>query len=111
VNHHAADLEDAGQRIFPTVAEAMKRQAYPGWLTMMYESLVRACVVRYRLASEGEAAAERQIIQENNNRFYWMRGLCNLLGDYEANRRKYPNLDSFFPEVIRFFNKYAASLQ
>jgi hypothetical protein len=111
VNQHAGELEKAGQRIFFTVAEAMKRQAYPGWQTMMYESLVRACVVRYRLATEGEAAAERQIIQENTNRFYWMRDLSNLLGEYEANRNKYPTLESFFPEIVAFFDKYANSIQ
>jgi hypothetical protein len=111
VNQHAARLEKAGQKIFLTVAEAMKRQAYPGWQTMMYESLVRACVVRYRLASEGDAAAERQIIQENTNRFYWIRDLSNLLGIYEANRNKFPNLGSFFPEIVEFFNRYAASIQ
>lgn len=78
---------------------------------MMYESLVRACVVRYRLASEGEAAAERQIIRENHNSFFWVRDLSNLLGEYEAHRGKYPNLDSFFPEIVEFFDKYAATIR
>jgi hypothetical protein len=110
VNRHAADLEKAGQKIFATVAEAMKRQAYPGWYTMMYESLVRACVVRYQMATEGKDAAERQIIQENNNRFFWMRDLSNLLGLYEVNRDKYPDLDSFFPQIVGFFDNYAESL-
>jgi hypothetical protein len=111
VNFHAGDLEKAGQRIFPSVADAMRRQAYPGWRTMMYESLVRACVVRYRLASEGEAAAEQQIVLENTNMFFWMRGLSSLLGEYEAHRGKYPNLDSFFPEIVKFFDNYADSIR
>jgi hypothetical protein len=111
VNRHAAGLEQVSQKIFTTVAEAMKKQAYPGWQTMMYESLVRACVIRYRLANEGEEAAERQIVQENTNRFYWIRELSDLLGIYEVNRNKYPDLDSFFPEVVQFFNTYAASLE
>jgi hypothetical protein len=111
VNRHAGDLGKAGQRIFPSVADAMRRQAYPGWKTMMYESIVRGCVVRYRLASEGEAAAEQQIIYENTNRFFWIRGLSNLLGEYEASRSKYPNLDSFFPEIVKFFDHYAASIR
>ncbi|MGB3860871.1 MAG: DUF4932 domain-containing protein [Candidatus Aminicenantaceae bacterium] len=111
VNQHAGDLEKAGQRIFPSVADAMRRQAYPEWRTMMYESLVRACVVRYRLASEGETAAEQQIVRENTNMFFWMRDLSSLLGEYEAHRGKYPNLDSFFPEIVKFFDNYAASIQ
>jgi hypothetical protein len=111
VNLYAGDLEKAGQRIFPSVADAMRRQAYPGWRTMMYESLVRACVVRYRLASEGEAAAEQQIVRENTNRFFWIRGLSNLLGEYDAHREDYPDLDSFFPEIVKFFDNYAVSIQ
>lgn len=111
VNKHAGEMEEAGKRIFPSVAEAMRRQAYPEWKTMMYESLVRACVVRYRMETEGTDAAERQIIQENTNRFYWMRDLSKLLGVYETHRNEYPDLDSFFPEVIAFFNKYAASVR
>jgi hypothetical protein len=111
VNSHAGDLERAGQKIFSSVAEAMRRQAYPGWQTMMYESLVRACVVRYMLATEGKAAAEQQIVRENTNRFFWIRGLSDLLGAYEAERVRYPNLDSFFPEIIKFFDSYAASIR
>lgn len=110
VNLHADDLENAGQRIFSSVEDAMRRQAYPGWRTMMYESLVRACVVRYRLAREGEAAAEQQIVRENTNMFFWIRGLSDLLGEYEVHRSHYPNLDSFFPEIVNFFNSYAASI-
>jgi hypothetical protein len=111
VNFHAGDLEKAGQRIFYSVEDAMRRQAYPGWRTMMYESLVRACVVRFMLASEGEAAAEQQIVRENTNMFFWMRGLSSLLGEYEAHRGKYPDLDSFFPEIVKFFDSYAASIR
>jgi hypothetical protein len=110
INEHAVDLENAGKRIFPSVANAMQKQAYPEWKTMMYESLVRACVVRYRLVCEGEAAAERQIIREKQNSFYWARDLSNLLGEYEVNRARYPNLDSFFPEIVKFFDHYAASI-
>lgn len=111
VNFHSGDLEKAGQRIFYSVEDAMRRQAYPGWRTMMYESLVRACVVRFMLASEGEAAAEQQIVRENTNMFFWMRGLSSLLGEYEAHRGKYPDLDSFFPEIVNFFDSYAASIR
>jgi hypothetical protein len=111
VNRHASELEKAGQRIFSSVADAMRRQAYPGWRTMMYESLVRACVIRHMLASEGEAAAEQQIVRENTNMFFWIRGLSDLLGEYETHRGKYPNLDSYFPEIVKFFDNYAASIE
>ena len=49
-----------GGEIFflPAVAAQMKKQAYGNWKTMLYESLVRASVVRYMAAVEevGRAA-------------------------------------------------------
>jgi len=46
VDRHAAELEAAGKKIFPSVEAAMRRQGYGNWKTMMYESMVRACVIR-----------------------------------------------------------------
>jgi len=108
---HTGELEKAGRKIFSSVEDAMRRQAYPGWQTMMYESLVRACVVRYMLESEGAAAADQQIVRENTNQFFWIRGLSDLLGEYETHRGKYPNLNSFFPKIIKFFDSYAATIR
>ncbi|MCK4931763.1 MAG: DUF4932 domain-containing protein [Candidatus Aminicenantes bacterium] len=51
------------------------------------------------------------VIRESHNSFFWVRDLSNLLGEYEAHRGKYPNLDSFFPEIVEFFDKYAASIR
>nr|MBC8327998.1 DUF4932 domain-containing protein [Planctomycetota bacterium] len=45
VNHHVyaheAELRAAGERLYPLVEQAMRRQAYGSWQTMMHESLVR----------------------------------------------------------------------
>jgi hypothetical protein len=107
VDGHAAEFEAAGQAIFPLVEEKMRSMAYSNWKTMMYESLVRSSVVRWDLARNGREAAEKRIAREEKNHFFWISGLSELLGIYEANRDTYPDLDSFFPEIRRFFDEYA----
>jgi hypothetical protein len=111
VDRFATELADAGARIHATCRAAMERQAYGTWQTMMYESLVRACVVRCRLATEGEAAAREQARYETAQRFTWVPRLAALLGDYESEREKYPAFDAFMPRVIAFFDSFADEVE
>ena len=73
---------------------------------MIRESLVRACVVRYLAKNDGPDVANKQIENDINRGFLWMRELSDLLIEYEQQRQKYPKLDTFFPNVVDFFNNY-----
>jgi hypothetical protein len=106
VDAHTSQLEKHGKEIYAKVAEKMERMAYGNWQTMMRESLVRACVVRYMAATQGPEAAQKQIRDEINRSFLWMQELSDLLVQYEQNRDKYKTLDTFFPKVVDFFNNY-----
>jgi hypothetical protein len=106
VDAHISQLEKPGKEIYAKVAEKMERMAYGNWQTMMRESLVRACVVRYMAATEGPDAAQRQIRSEIDRSFLWMQELSDLLIQYEQNRDNYKTLDTFFPKVVDFFNNY-----
>jgi hypothetical protein len=106
VDAHLDDLEAVGQKLYAAVSGAMRRQAYGSWETMMRESLVRACVVRYLAAVEGKGAAKRQINQEVGRQFLWMEGLSDTLAEYEAKRGEFPTLAVFFPRIAEFFERY-----
>jgi len=110
VDKHEADLRDAGERIYPHVEQAMTKQAYGNWKTMMYESLVRGCVVRYTFASEGWRAAKLAIEGDVERKFLWVGDLSNLLADYERERGQYQTLDAFFPRIVAFFDEQADTL-
>lgn len=110
VDRHEDELRFAGEKIFPHVARAMRRQAYGSWKTLIYESLVRACTVRYTLACEGEAAAKAVIRAQERRQFAWIRELSDLLGEYEADRDRYPTLEAFSGRIVTFFDAYAARL-
>lgn len=110
VDRHAAPLEVAGTKIFPYVQAAMQRQGYGNWKTMMYESLVRASVIRYTLRHMGPEATRREIADQKARRFLWIEELSDLLGEYEGRRNEFTDLDAYFPRVIDFFDTYAEKL-
>lgn len=110
VDAHEPALEKSGKLIHASCAAAMSRQNYGTWQTMMYESLVRASVVRCRLATESIDAARSQAAEEVARSFRWVPELAALLGDYEKDRAKYATFDAFMPQVVEFFDAYAKSL-
>ncbi len=107
VDQFAKELKGPGEKIFPYVAAEMRRQAYPDWKFMMYESLNRACGLRYILATDGPAALQKAVAYETSRSFYWVGELAEVLGEYDAQPRKYGDLAQFLPRVITFFNDYA----
>ena len=111
VNHvvesRGTEFQPAGERIFASAQAAMRSQAYGSWQTMLDESVVRASVIRYLLAKEDQAAADREIRAQRGAGFVWMNELAALFGDYESSRPTYPTLSSFMPRIITFFNELA----
>ncbi len=108
VDKHMEQLIAASETLFPQVEQAMSRQAYGSWQTVMRESAVRACTVRYILKADGRGAARQAIDNEHARSFFWTGELVEVLAEYESNREKYPTFDLFFPRVVEFFNDYAA---
>jgi hypothetical protein len=103
IDRHLAELQASGDALFGQVARQMRSQAYSSGHTLLCESLVRACVVRYVRQYEGEEAARRAIQAEKRNGFLWMQEISDLLGDYEAHREQYPTLEDFSPRLVAFF--------
>jgi Domain of unknown function (DUF4932) len=110
VDAHLDELRSAGENIFPRVKNKMKRMAYGSWQTMMKESLVRACVVRYIYATQGEWAAAKQAQSEKSQGFWWVPELSSLLAEYENSRDIYPTLETFAPKITAFFYTYSQNL-
>jgi len=107
VERHLAELQASGDALFDQVAGQMRSQAYNSGQTLLKESLVRACVIRYLRRYEGEEAARRAIQAEKRKGFLWMQGMSDLLGEYEAHRDQYPTLEDFSPRLVAFFAETA----
>lgn len=107
IDRHEADLKAAGEKLFARVASAMRKQAYGNWKTMLYESLVRACTLRYMRQYMGPGAAGLKAAEEQGRSFTWVPDLARLLEQYETKRETYPTLEAFAPRIIAFFNDQA----
>ena len=107
VDKHAEKLRPAGERIFKGCESAMREQAYGDWRTMMRESLVRACVVRFLRETEGEKAAQAESQDDQRRGFLWVGKLSEVLSEYESQRERYATFDAFMPRVAEFFDGYA----
>lgn len=110
VDQHEEALEASGKRIYSTCAATMQSQAYGNWKTVVYESMVRACVVRFMHDTAGATAAQQQAAREHGRGFKWVGKLAEELGRYQHNRQRYETIDHFMPEVVAFFETYAEEL-
>jgi hypothetical protein len=107
IDRHGSELDAAGEKLYRHVARQMRSQAYGEARTLLRESLVRACTVRYYRQYDGEEAARRVIQSEKKRGFAWVEELSNLLVEYEAHRDQYPSLEAFAPRMVAFFKEYA----
>ena len=107
IDRHAAELRAAGEALFKPVAAKMRSQAYGNGQTLLYESLVRACEVRYAVRHYGPTAEKPSVDYQKGRGFLWMGELSSLLAEYETNRTQYPTLEAFAPRLVAFFKKYS----
>jgi hypothetical protein len=79
---------------------------------VLCESLVRACVVRYRAVAESDKAAAEEIAEQKRCSFHWTGELAELLAtEYEKNRNDYPTLHEFGPKLAAFFKDQVPKLE
>ncbi|MBY0113734.1 MAG: DUF4932 domain-containing protein [Phycisphaerales bacterium] len=100
VDLHAADLVPAAEMLHTRHAQSFAAQAYSTPKTVMYESLVRACVVQLMKHAAGPDRSLFQRKQEIGRSFWFTPALTAALDRYEASRDKYPTLRSFMPEIV-----------
>lgn len=85
--------------LFEPIREEMSRQAYPDWRIAAKEHVVRAAVCRQVRAWAGEEAARSCVADDVSRGFRYLPPLYEALGDYEADRRRFPTLRTFLPRL------------
>ncbi|MFD1552972.1 DUF4932 domain-containing protein [Putridiphycobacter roseus] len=116
VNHlvekYHAELQESGTIIFEKVKDEMNKQAYGNWKTMYDEALVRASVIKYmKDHNYDKATIKNELNEQLSSSFLWTDELVKELERYDNNRDKYPSLESFMPEIVKFFNLTAAKIK
>jgi hypothetical protein len=107
VDRYADQLQPAGEKMFAHVDDAMQKMHYGDWKIMLYESLVRACGMRHLMTMYDQKSIEIRQDSEEKRGFYWIGKLTTLLGEYEAQRDKYSDFESFFPIIVSFLKSCA----
>lgn len=104
-------LENSGKIIYELVKEDMESQAYGNWETMINESLVRAAVIHYMMDNKySQKDIDEEISIQEKRKFLWIKDLVKLLEKFDNNRKQYPTLESFYPEIISFYNQLAPKM-
>lgn len=91
--------------LFTNIRTQMEAQAYPEWTICVNEHIVRAITARLTYIYSGQAAGDQSVANEKSKGFYYIEPLCDSLIIYEENRDKYPTFESYYPELIKVFQK------
>lgn len=99
-----AKMEKKADKVFELKKEKLTRQAYGSSLTMMNETFVRSCVIRYTLSHNSNADINKLISDERN--FLLTRTMVESLAQYEKQRDIYPDIESYMPQLIKDINGF-----
>jgi hypothetical protein len=110
VDRHLDALRASGEKLLAAKRKQMEAQAYGSLGPVVYETLVRACVGRFVLETEGEHGLNAYLESNHGRGFVWTGVLVELLAEYEADRARYPDLDAFVPRLAERMNELAGEL-
>ena len=108
VEKYMGRLQPAGERLFAVHGPAMRMRGYQKWESIMYETVVRACVASFVRHAFEPMYMDYYLKDEVKAGFVWTEDMSNFLKTYESNRDKYPTFESFFPEIVDFLNEYTS---
>ncbi len=100
------EFEELGEALLATHRAKMIQRGYNVWNVILQEYLVRAITIRFMEQNEGKRKAGKIIDYDIKRGFPEIEGLARLLNEYEENRDKYPDIESFSPQVKKYFESY-----
>ena len=113
IDQYWGAIKAKANSIYSQVAQMMEFQGYSSPRVMMYETLVRACSIRYLITHpipENEAEYVEYIETFMNidqyGRFILVPTLVDVLEKREQQQDQYATLDDFMPEIIKAINDY-----
>lgn len=74
--------------------------------SMMCETFVRACVIRYMISHNNQGMANQRLALEESRGFIMLRILVKALEKREKEADKYPTLADFMPEIVAAINNF-----
>ncbi len=100
------DFKELGEGLLAIQGAKMTEKGYNVWNVVLNEYLVRACTIHFLEQTEGKKKVRGNINNDIQNGFTEIEALVSLLDEYENNRNTYPDIESFLPQIIKFFESY-----
>ena len=97
-----------GESLLETHQADMEKSGYAAWNVVLFEYLVRACTLRYLKSRKDKRMWGRQIDSDRRRGFTAIDGLVDCFDNYEADRTRYPDIQSFLPQVRAYFEEWMA---
>ena len=83
---------------------------YNDWLQCAKENAVRAVMLRLIAMEQGDAMASRHLDEEGRAKYPYLETMTLRLREYEADRKRWPNLAAFYPTLVGVFPRNAPSV-
>ena len=99
-------ISSKAEAVYTRVASIMQSQAYSNAMTMMCETLVRSCAIRYMISHNQENLVNQTLISEESKGFIMVRNLVQTLENREQETSKYPTLADFMSVLIEAINNF-----
>jgi hypothetical protein len=93
------------ESLYEPIREKMSAMAYPRWEVSVNEHIIRAVTTRMVYNREGQEEGDRVMEIERTRGFVYVPALAAKLELYEADRDRYPDFASFYPELIAAFEE------
>lgn len=111
VDNNINALEESGKKLFEPLQEQMRRQNYGHWSIMIYETLVRASVIKYmKDHNYSDLDVTKEINTQLNWGYLWIEDLLTEIEKYDSKRTEYPTLESYMPRIIDAFKTYSQKI-
>ena len=110
VDKYEHKMQEAGDIIYPFVAETLMRFAIGCAQTMIVEGINNLAVNMY--FREHPIAWKPHFVQMNERRgFIGMRRAMRFMENFYANRHIYPHFKDFMPQIVAFINSLADNIE
>jgi hypothetical protein len=90
--------------LYEPIREKMTAMAYPEWEVCVNEHIIRAVTTRMVYNRQGREAGDRVMALEESRGFIYVPALAAKLEVYEAERDRYPDFVSFYPQLLTAFD-------
>jgi len=105
IERNLPKMKRQAAKLYKQSDDKLKQQAYGSPQTMLYEILVRACVIVYfQQHGTADERIKSMIMNDKSKGFLWIDDLVNALKEYQENRNKYPTLQDFMPKIVNLQN-------